>query len=162
MYFSQDEYKKIMWKFLNDHHGQIIKLKDENDRIFSYIIRCEANKKNKNVLLFTLSFDLFYANPRTKFRPNAKAFKYYAIKRTLEKWKNIKKDEYIKYTDSLTDEFYDKILSDVKLVRSMYNEFGFDSSFDEKNTTDYIFKVLKSIKNYYKNENMEDFSLILL
>jgi len=170
MHFSNDEYKKTMKCFLDDHHGQIIKLKDESGRIFSYIVRCETNPRfsttienNQNMLLsFGISFDMFYINLRTGYEPNAKELKYYAIKRMLEKWKNVKEDSYVKYKDCLTDEFNKHLVEDVKCVKEMYDKFGIKREFDVQETANYIHKILKLIKNYYKNENIDEFNLILL
>lgn len=162
MYFSKDEYKDLMKKFLCDHHGQIIKLKDQNGKIFSYIIRCESNQNDKQLLTFMVSFDIFYVNLISHHEPNAKEFKYYAIKRALQKWASVKDDQYVKYKSCVTDDFYEKLTNEIQYIRDLYVQIGLERPFDLKDTVDYIFKVLKSIKNYYKNENIDDFNLILL
>lgn len=170
MYFSNDEYKKTIKCFLDDHHGQIIKLKDKDGRVFSYIIRCETNprytttiKADQNIsLVFGISFDVFYINLRTGYEPNAKELKYYAIKRILEKWKNVDEGLYIKYKDCLDDEFYKRLLDDINCVKEMYDKFGIKRPFETEETALYIHKMIKLIKNYYKNENIDEFNLILL
>ena len=163
MYFSKNEYKETMRTFLEDHHGQIIKLRDQNNEIFSYIIRCEAIPGKKDLISFGIVFNVFYINPSLgRHKINSKELKFYGVRRVMEKWKNIKEIDYMSYAVCSSEETFQGIKTDLEFVKGVYDGSPLNHTFDIEDTAKYIFKCLKNIKNYYKNENIDNFKLILI
>lgn len=161
MYFSKEEYNNVVSSFLNDYHGQIIKMRDDDGKIFSYFIRCQANAKEKSTIVISLAFDIAYSKCGTK-SINSKELKFYAMKHAMEKWKKVKMDSYITYQSILSDSFYEKLKLDIDVVRDFYNKCNLKREFNSEETAKYIHKCIKNIKKYYKNEEIDKFKLIFV
>jgi len=149
MYVSDEEYKNAVNTFLIDRKGSIVKLVDEDGKIFGYLLRCEAND-NKNIVF---SLNLCYGYPSIN---NMKYKKYCMIMRTLKKWKNIK--DIIKFSAiKHTEKFEKSLKDDMNALTNLLIEWNFKVNGEE--LYKYVLKNLYNIEKYYKTD---DFNLILL
>ena len=149
MYVSNEEYKNAVNTFLIDKNGSIVKLVDEDGKIFGYLLRCETDD-NKNIVF---SLNLSYGYPSIN---NMKYKKYCMIMRTLKKWKNVK--ERTKFSEvKHTEKFENSLKNDLSALSNLLNEWNFKVNGEE--LYKYILKNLYNIEKYYKTD---DFNLIIL
>ncbi len=63
MYIKEDDYDIVQKRFFNDHHGVMVKLTapHRKNEIFGYILRCEAKKNDKGIIIFSLMSPIYYS-----------------------------------------------------------------------------------------------------
>lgn len=167
MYFKDEEYKNLMNDFLNLHHGQLVKLADNDGKIIAYLVRCECEKNNYKTLSFGIIFNIFYTKNTNRF-PTNKELKFYAIKRAMTKGYKFKEKAIetnqllnLKYILNNKKEMKNTILSDLSFIKTTYqNYYGIE--FDEVITTNFVVKSLETIEKYYKNIDSSEINIVFI
>ena len=176
MFIKKEEYQKVSDEFFNLHHGTMVKLTAPNRRndIYGFILRCEARKNDKKLLVFSFISPIYYSKMVPSLSENGniikpvfktmKEVKFYGMKRVLEKWKNIKENEYLNYKDISDEDILKNMNADLMALKDLYHIVKKEiPNFNEENmnkTCEYILKEFRMIGRYYKETN--DIKIIFL
>ena len=135
MFIKKEEYQKVSDEFFNLHHGAMVKLTAPNrkNEIYGFILRCEANANDKKLLVFSFISPIYYSKMAPSFSKDKNSYdvkpifksikevKLYGMKRILEKWKNIKEENYLNYNDIKDNDVIDNIISDLNALKDLYS-----------------------------------------
>lgn len=178
MFITKEEYKDVCNQFYNLHHGAMVKLTtpNRNNEIYGFILRCEANANDKKLLVFSFISPVYYSKLISSFSKKTgkneskpifksiKQVKYCGIKRVLEKWKNIKEENYLNYKDISDNDFINNVKADLYALKDLYKVIHCElNNFDDNEineTSKYILKEFRMIEKYYKE--IDDIKVIFL
>ena len=169
MFIKKEDYQKVNDEFYKFHHGTMVKLTAPNrkNEIYGFILRCEANANDKKLLVFSFISPVYYSklvpaifDGKQTVKPlfkTIKEVKFYGMKRILEKWKNVKEDNYLRYNEITDEEFLKSAKADLTALKGLYEVIrtNIKGLTEDKinETSKYILKEFRMIERYYKDIN---------